>query len=284
MSLKSRLGKYARIAAVGATMLAPAAFAQENEASLPVSIEQPAVSSQLDWDSHRFSPEQARRFQAIYDSLPDKYKAFYGKDFETRFSMKEEHSQRLWQQLSKEHPGEDIYAGLSVEMGRDNLTIEQRQMAEDLVYLGRPSATIDSSLPMAEQLRSCGFDKVAEVAGGYNFKDYPFLQQGEFIHQMSWATQILDANPTQKADLKRHLQEITSQNTGGEVRILNEGDLPQVSFTNVNGSEIQENSQGLSAAGAYSQQVVLDVASKLKHSQAPQVSPQILLNNHSGRN
>ena len=282
MPLKERLRKLVQIATVGTTMFAPAAFAQDLEKA-PVPIEQSANRTWQNWDKGRFSEKQIEALQKTYDSLPDKYKAFAGKDFKTRFSMKEERQQRLWKQLSKENPNEEVAGILSVEMERDNLTIEQKNMVEDLVYLGRPSETLDKTQPLDKQLSSCGFDKVSKVVNGANPNDFSFEEQGEFAHQMVWSNQVLNENPRQKAELKKHLQE-TKNNTEGKVTILEEKELPQISWTKVNGSEIQEKPVGLSAAGSYSRQTILDVAEKLKQSDKSQITTQVVSNKIFNRN
>ena len=282
MPLKYRLRKLVQIATVGTTMFAPAAFAQDLEKA-PVPIEQSANRTWQNWDKGRFSEKQIEALQKTYDSLPDKYKAFAGKDFKTRFSMKEERQQRLWKQLSKENPNKEVAGILSVEMEKDNLTIEQKNMVEDLVYLGRPAETLDKSQPLDKQLSSCGFDKVSKVVNGANPNDFSFEEQGEFAHQMVWSNQVLNENPRQKAELKKHLQE-TKNNTEGKVTILEEKELPQISWTKVNGSEIQEKPVGLSAAGSYSRQTILDVAEKLKQSDKSQITTQVVSNKIFNRN
>ena len=282
MPLKDRLRKLAQVAAVGTTMFAPAAFAQDLEKP-PVPIEQSANRTWQNWDKGRFSEKQIEALQKTYDSLPDKYKAFSGKDFKTRFSMKEEYQQRLWKHLSAQHPNEEISASLSTEMEQDKLTIEQKNMVEDLVYLGRPSETLDKTQPLDKQLSSCGFDKVSKVVNGANPNDFSFEEQGEFAHQMVWSNQVLNENPRQKAELKKYIQE-TKNNEEGKTTILDGKEMPQISWTKVNGSEIQDNPLGLSAAGSYSRQTVLDVSEKLKQSDKSQVVSQAISNKLFNRN
>lgn len=197
MSLKNKLKQMIPMIAVGATLLAPKAPAQTqsqtNQVPQPTTQVQQVKSESWDWDK----TPQSQQDRYVYESLPAQYKAFANKSFVERLEMAEEMEQRdylkrdrkrtaLLQKnpeatvtdfggtttvsdlMLKDVPIASVPVAIQItsDVANGKLSMAQGELAEQLIELGRPLSTIDTTLPYAEQLRLCGFEKMADIATG----------------------------------------------------------------------------------------------------------------------
>ncbi|MDY6408030.1 MAG: hypothetical protein SPL08_04970 [Pseudomonadota bacterium] len=233
MSISDRLKKVAMMGALGASLIAPQARAQQAESigKAPDRIEQSATTNWT-WGTDAHSMHA----KAVYDSLPAEYKAFAGKSFMERFEMKEEWEQRDF--LKRDHKrsailrqnpnatirdfspntsipnlklanfptGEGSYdLKIIQEQAEGKLTYEQAMMAQDMINLGRPLATVNKNMSYADQLKECGLDIMARVANGTRLHDLSARDMSIFVAQDQNAERLNDQNADARRDLRIRL-------------------------------------------------------------------------------
>ena len=235
MSMSDKLKKAAVMTAIGASFLAPEARAQSTstEAKAPDRMEQ-SVKSDWTWGTDATSI----RAKAAYESLPAEYKAFAGKSFMERLEMREEWEQkdflkrdRKRSAILRRNPDATIkefsprssipdakLADFPVAEGSFITKIEldkqdgklsplQAIIAEEVLTMGRPLASIDPNLPYAEQLKACGFDMMASVVSGTQFRSLSARDRSIFIAQDQNAGALNDRNEEARRDLRIRLYE-----------------------------------------------------------------------------
>lgn len=164
---------------------------------------------------------------SIIKTIPilGKYKEFEGKDFDTRVEMHEEILQRYNQQHGTQFSDISMIfltqtpthsAKLSPQ-AREFLGGDDYQEFDDFNYLnaindvneiiclGRLLNEIDTSLPYAEQLRSCGFDLLADIASEKtDISKLSDMQRAKLLAQLEYATPLANLPSNEKANLKLH--------------------------------------------------------------------------------
>jgi len=233
MSISERFKKVAMMAALGASLMMPDAQAKDTntETKAPDRIEQ-SVKAGWTWGSDRAS----LRDKAAYESLPKEYKAFAGKSFMERFEMREEWEQKDFLKrdrkrtvLLKKNPEATIgdyapraalpdlkladypaaegsyWTKIILDQMDGKLSPIQARVAEQMVTLGRPLATIDPSLSYADQLKACGFDVEASVVEGTRFSSLSARDQSIFVAQDQDAEALNNRNEEGRRNLRIQL-------------------------------------------------------------------------------
>ena len=136
-------------------------------------------------------------------STMDQYEAFKGKDFDTRMEMIEEICQRDFMQ---HHAFRDIRSLLTQDTTKgDRVILQAYDQAQQLVYLGRPIDEIDTSQPYAQQLRSCGFDILADIAEGRTtMSKLSDMERSKVLVQLEYSALLGKIPANERADVALH--------------------------------------------------------------------------------
>jgi len=230
MSFIEKFKKAALMSALGATLVAPEAKAKDTMPTekAPTPVTQ-SVKSEWTWGTDAAS----MRDKAIFESLPPEYKAFAGKNFMERLEMKEEWEQKDFLKRDRKRsailrrnpdatigdfapqaalPGLKLadypvapptYEGkIIAEQALGKLSPAQAKVAEEMMKLGRPLATIPSDLSYSEQLKLCGFDMAAEVAGGKALTSLNARDRSIFIAEDQEADLLNNRNGEARRELR----------------------------------------------------------------------------------